>query len=236
MATATSANSVDVDVRGCAEPGTAVTRSLLGYGVLAGPTYLVVGLAQALTRDGFDLRRHDLSLLANGTLGWIQIANLVVTGLATIAAAIGLSRALRGGRGGTWGPRLIGVYGTGLVAAGVFVADPMAGFPIGTPPGPPVAVSSHGILHVLSGAVGFLALVAACFVIARGFADRGQHPWAWYCRITGIVFLAGIAGISAGSGHPAAVLGLWIAVIAGWAWLSIVSAHLFATMAEVGSR
>ena len=30
----------------------AITRSLLGYGVLAGPFYLVVGLAQALTRDG----------------------------------------------------------------------------------------------------------------------------------------------------------------------------------------
>jgi hypothetical protein len=47
----------------------AVTRSLLGYGPLAGASYLASGLAQALTRDGFDLRRHDLSLLANGPLG-----------------------------------------------------------------------------------------------------------------------------------------------------------------------
>jgi hypothetical protein len=47
----------------------AVTRSLLGYGVLAGVFYLVVGLAQALIRDGYDLTRHDLSLLANGPYG-----------------------------------------------------------------------------------------------------------------------------------------------------------------------
>ena len=36
--------------------GAAVTRSLLGYGVLAGPFYLVVGLVQALVRDGFSSR------------------------------------------------------------------------------------------------------------------------------------------------------------------------------------
>ena len=32
-----------------------ITRSLLGYGVIAGPFYIVVSLAQALARDGFDL-------------------------------------------------------------------------------------------------------------------------------------------------------------------------------------
>jgi len=46
--------------------GGRVTRSLLGYGILAGPLYIVVALAQALTRDGFDLSRHPWSLLANG--------------------------------------------------------------------------------------------------------------------------------------------------------------------------
>jgi Protein of unknown function (DUF998) len=65
----------------------AVTRSLLGYGVLAGPFHLVVGLAQARTRDGYELTRHDLSLLANGPDGWIQGANLILTGLIAIAAA-----------------------------------------------------------------------------------------------------------------------------------------------------
>jgi hypothetical protein len=58
-----------------------VTRSLLGYGVLAGPLYVGVSLAQALTRDGFELTRHAWSLLSNGSLGWLQIANFLVTGL-----------------------------------------------------------------------------------------------------------------------------------------------------------
>ena len=55
--------------------GAAVTRSLLRCGVLAGTFYLAVGLIQALLRDGFDLARHPLSLLANGRGGWVQTAN-----------------------------------------------------------------------------------------------------------------------------------------------------------------
>ena len=65
----------------------AVTRSRLGYGVLAGVCYLVVGLAQARTRDGLDLTRHALSLLANGPDGWIQSANVILMGLLVIAVA-----------------------------------------------------------------------------------------------------------------------------------------------------
>jgi len=34
--------------------GAAITRSLLGYGVVVGPFYLVVGVIQGLVRDGFD--------------------------------------------------------------------------------------------------------------------------------------------------------------------------------------
>jgi hypothetical protein len=47
----------------------AVPRSLLGCGVLAGPFYLVVGLAQAFLRDGFVFARHPLSVLTNGPGG-----------------------------------------------------------------------------------------------------------------------------------------------------------------------
>ena len=51
-------------------PPVRITKSLLGYGVIAGPLYVVVALAQALTRDGFDLSKHAWSLLANGQLGF----------------------------------------------------------------------------------------------------------------------------------------------------------------------
>ncbi len=81
--------------------------SLLGFGVVAGPLYVTVALAQALTREGFDLARHPWSFLANGDLGWIQTANFAVTALATIACAVGLRAACprdaaRGGRRAWW--------------------------------------------------------------------------------------------------------------------------------------
>ncbi len=62
-----------------------------------------------LTHDGFDPRRHPLSLLSLDELGWIQITNFVVAGLLFVASAVGMRRVLHPGRGTTWGPLLIGV-------------------------------------------------------------------------------------------------------------------------------
>ncbi len=58
-------------------PAERITRSFLGYGIIAGPMYVLISLGQTVTRDGFDLVRHEWSLLANGSFGWIQSANLV---------------------------------------------------------------------------------------------------------------------------------------------------------------
>src|SRR5947208_13161403 len=84
------------------------TRALLRCGQIAGPVYLVAGFAQALTRDGFSLKRHPFSFLSLGENGWIQVLNFVVCGALFIAGAIGAKRVLRSGRGRTWGPLLIG--------------------------------------------------------------------------------------------------------------------------------
>ena len=94
-----------------------ITKSLLGYGVIAGPIYVVSVAAQEGTRAGFDPTRHVASQLVNGDLGWIQIATFLVTGAMTIAAAVGIRRALGSGRFSTWVSGLIGGYGAGLVAA-----------------------------------------------------------------------------------------------------------------------
>ena len=202
------------------------TRRLLRCGLIAGPLYVGVSLAQALTREGFDLTRHAWSLLSNGDLGWLQILNFLVTGALTIACAVGIRRALRGQRGGTWGPILIAVYGAGLMAAGVFTADPMDGFPRGTPFGPPASVSWHGILHLVSGAIGFLAMIGACFVFARRFVGLGETGWAAYSAVTGVLFLAAFAGIASGSNQPAIVLSFVAAVILVFVWLALLARKL----------
>ncbi len=211
------------------------TRALLACGAIAGPLYIIMAMIQIFVRPGFDPTRHDLSLMSNGDLGWIQIANFVVTGLLTIAGAIGMRRALRGNLGGRWGPVLIGIYGLGLIGAGIFVADPMNGFPPGTPAGPGV-ISWHGILHLVSGAIGFLGLIAACFVFARRFAALRQRGWTAYSVATGVIFFAAFFGIATGSQQGGTTLVLvtvafTIAVVLAWAWLTALTSRLMAELA-----
>jgi hypothetical protein len=165
-------------------------------------------------------------LLENGALGWIQISNLIVAGLLTLACAIGMWRSLRPGRGGTWGPLLVGIYGLGLVGAGIFIADPALGFPPGTPDGPPEVVSLSGILHFVCAGFGFLALIAACIVFSYRFLALGQSGWAVYSVATGVIFLVGFLAVATGSQQPALNLAFMISVIITWAWLSLISARL----------
>ena len=210
-------------------------RSLLVAGAAAGPVYVVVGALEMALRPGFDIRRHDLSLVANGSWGWIHIAMMVITGLATIAGAVGVRRTLRDGAGGRWGPILLGVYGAGVTGAGFFIADPALGFPPGTP-ADARTMSWHGALHLVFGSIGFLGLIGACLVLARRFRAEGRTGLAVYSALTGIFFfVASATGIGAGSGSAnenSDVLALTIyvftaAVLAGWVWTTVVNILCF---------
>jgi hypothetical protein len=221
-----SANSVPRELRTSAAPATKLTRVLLTCGIVAGPLYMVVALTQAFTRQGFDLSRHAASLLSNGDLGWIQISNFFVTGLLVILGAVGMRRALHPNLGKIWGPVLIGIYGLGLIGGGIFKADPVPGFPVGTPADVPLFTTT-GILHFACGGIGFLALIAACFLFARKFAVRGERGWSLYSLATGVIFFAAFYGIASGSGNPATVTGFWIAVAIAWAWLSAMAVQCY---------
>lgn len=163
-------------------------RLLLG-GVVAGPLFLAVWWVQALTRDGFDPTTHPLSLLSLGGPGWIQITNFVVTGALYVACAVGMRRVLHPGRGGTWGPGLVGALGVGLVVSGVFVTDAGAGFPEGGPAGAPV-LSWHGALHGVGFALAFGATTVGALVFARRFAALGRWGWVGVCVATVVAALA----------------------------------------------
>jgi hypothetical protein len=195
------------------DPRIAITKSLLGYGILAMPFYVIVSVIEGATRAGFDFTTHDWSLLANGHLGWIHIANLVLTGLMTVAFAIGLGRST----GSAWTGRLVTLYGIGLIGAGVLVADPANGFPAGTPDGAG-AISWHGAGHMVSAAIGFAGLIAACFVLARHYSRRGDRGWAWFARTTGAVFALSFLGIAGSGGAAASVLAFTAAVLLVTVW------------------
>jgi len=211
------------------------TKLLLMGGVLAGPIYLIVGIAQILTREGFDITRHPLSMMSLGDLGWTQITNFIVTGLLVIMGAIGLRRLAQADKRLRRGALLIGIYGLGVVGGGLFVTDPALGFPPGTPDTYPQTMSWHGLLHFIFGQIGFLALIVASFVYARYFAKNGSSGWAMFSGLTGALFLFAILSTVAtagGDGSVWALLALYAAVILAWMWLAALSYHMRSKLAR----
>ena len=195
------------------------TRAMLGAGVVAGAFFVLVSLAQAFTRDGFDLRRHAFSMLSLGDLGWLQIANFVLAGTLFLVAGLGARRALGGRRAGAI---LIMIFGVSQIAGGVFVVDPALGFPVGTADRVPDQLSWHGTLHTVAFAVHMGALVAACAVWSRTFRSRGLRRWSGYSAATAAAFVL-LAAIGVTSADFRIVT---VAIIIGWGWASLVCARL----------
>ncbi|UUZ84174.1 DUF998 domain-containing protein [Paenibacillus sp. P26] len=206
-------------------------RKLLLGGAISAPFFYAIVLVQVFTRTGFDIRRHAISSLTLGDLGWIQRTDFIVTGLFALLAAYGIRTLLRGGVGGTWGSLLIGIYGFGMAAAGIFRPDPGLGFPSGAPEGMPASMSVEAALHSAAFFISFICLIAACFIFARRFAAQGKRGWSVYCMASGIVSpLLIIVGFSVMS---------WIGVImacSGIIAFGFVSAIATQLRAEAASR
>jgi Protein of unknown function (DUF998) len=168
----------------------AVTRSLLGWGVVAGPFYVVVGVSLGLTRPDFDFTKHGLSLLMLDDHGWIQRANLTLSAVMVLAAAYGIMRTIRNGRGLAMSI-LTGTYGVCMILSAIFPPDPVKGFPAGSDGG---SFSTSGVLHMVFGAVGFSALAGATFVYARWSRDRDEKSRSRLGVVCGTVTLIGFLG------------------------------------------
>ena len=178
------------------------TAQLLTAGIVAGPLFLVLWALQAFTRDGFDPGRHLISLLSLGDLGWIQIANFVVTGALFVACAVGLRRVLHPGRAGTWGPRLVGALGAGLIVAGSSSPTPVPASPPARRPERPRS-SWHGALHEVGYLLALLSWTPACFVFRRRFAALGRRGWARACVATAVAALCSVDGPTWTASPPA---------------------------------
>jgi Protein of unknown function (DUF998) len=203
---------------------TEATRALLACAALSAPLFAVVSLSQAFTRAGFDLTRNPLSQLSDGSLGWIQVADFVLTGVLAILGAAGLRRALAGRTGGVWVPRLVRGSGIGYIAAGIFRMDPGNGFPAGTPLGQTRTMSWHSDLHMLSGTIAFAAIIAACFVLGRFYAREGRRGLAGASRVAGVIFILGDGWATVGG--AAGSLTLCVGALTGMLWVSYVAARL----------
>ena len=195
------------------------TRTLLHCGVAAGPVFLLIFVIQILVRPEFRFARSEPSILSIGPLGWIQITNLMLGGLMVFAGALGMRRVLRPGNGGFWGPLLLEVFGIGQVGVGIFVVDPMRS---------PANLTLHGTLHIVCGAISFVALMAACFVFVRTFFSRKQKAWAIFCTMTGLMFLIGFLSAARISQGSTTDIQLFLNLLFSleWIWVSSIAAQI----------
>lgn len=163
------------------------TRLLLACGVIGPLLNIVVLLVLGAIRPGYNAWYIPDSSLELGEGGWIQITNYIICGLLLLGFAIGLRRILHTGRGSTWGPILLGIFGLSFIGIGIFVTDPVLGYPAGALSTPTIP----GTLHDLLGQLQFISLAAACFVLARrDAADPASRGWVWYSVVTGLLVIA----------------------------------------------
>ena len=197
------------------------TRAMLACGVIAGPLFVAIATVQLLTRGGFDLRRHPISLLSLGEHGWIQVTNFILAGLLSIIFSVGVARVLTDGPGSRWGLRFFALFGVGLVIGGIFRADPALGFPAGAPEGYPEHITTHGVIHAFAPPLSFLSLIAACLVIARRLAAEGLRRAALITRIVAAVCF--VLSVPVGPGFS---IRLFIAVAMAFAWVAWYALYL----------
>jgi hypothetical protein len=209
------------------------TRLLIAGGAIGPLLFTIVYLIEGATRPGYDAWRQAASALSLSDQGWMQITNFIVCGLLILGFAVGLRQTLRGGRGATWGPILLAAVGVGLIMAGIFVTDPALGYPPGTPTGPALHSTFHGIIHwVLGGLVVFGCLPASCFVFALRFASDTQWKgWAIYSVLTGILMVAFFVAFAIASVQDGPA-GLFerISLSIGMAWMVFFAIRLLLKM------
>jgi len=209
-------------------------RLLLACGAIGPLLFIVVFLIEGATRPNYSAWHHFVSSLSQGEGGWMQITNFLICGVLVLCFAIGLRRVLHSGKGSTWGPILLAIFGLCLIGAGFFVTDPLLGYP----PGAPRTSTVHGNLHVLLSLVAFASLTAACFVLARRFAgDPAWRGWAFYSLATGIlVAVFFIVTDLVASLNPNGPAGLFqrISIIIGWGWVALFAFRLLSKPSPTG--
>jgi hypothetical protein len=206
---------------------TPLTRALLGGGVAAGPAFLTTALIAGAARRDYRPLRHPVSCLALGPGGRLQVTNFVVTGGLYLWFAAGLARSSRAHRESKAVPILVGSAGVGLIGAGVFVTDPVSGYPPGTP-GQGMEPTVVGWLHQVFSLPVLVGLPAAAAIEAAHAWRRGDRVWALYSAKSAAASLMLFLMASAGFGQQPRLVdraGLFqrIAVGMTFGWLTALA-------------
>jgi Protein of unknown function (DUF998) len=204
-------------------------------GAIAGPLFASAFTAIGATRPGYDWERLPVSSLAIGRHGWLQRMNFVVAGVLYSCAGAGLRRSANRRAGPRVVPALVAGVGVGLIGSGMFVTDPVGGFP---PPSPGGAGLDHaglgaaptraGRLHNLF-AIPIFAGIPVAAMASAATALRGRDfRWAGYSAASGLAMVGSFVmfGIAFGDGSRLSGKGgvfQRLSIACGCGWLTALS-------------
>jgi hypothetical membrane protein len=130
-----------------------MAETLLLVGVVAVVVWVAVVLIEGSLRPGYEPTYHTASELELGERGWIQRVNFLLMGVGMLAFAVGVSRTLDS----VFGAVLLAISGVGAVVSGVFIPDPIRGYPPGARSEPSAQKTWQAQVHDVAGPVMFLA-------------------------------------------------------------------------------
>jgi len=165
--------------------------------LVCSPLYLGVIVLEGLLRPDYDAATMFISELALGSRGFVQIANFIVFGLSILLFAMGVALSFGTTRAGRIGVTLLVIVGICMVAAGVFVIDPVPASGLTFRPAAigPRHMSFHSKFHYVVSSVAFLLapICAFCFAFADRFAeDATWQAFRRWSLALGIAMAAGV--------------------------------------------
>jgi Protein of unknown function (DUF998) len=213
-------------------------------GAVAGPLFMGAFTAIGAARSGYDWQRLPVSSLAIGRHGWLQRVNFVVAGVLYSCAG----RGLRNSASRRVGPRavtaLVTGVGVGLIGSGIFVTDPVGGFPPRAAgasldqAGPDITVPTlAGQLHNLFAIPVFAGIPVAAMASAATAVRSRDYRWACYSAGSSVAMVGSFVLFGrafAGASRLPGKGGIFqrLSIASGCGWLTAVSLRALSSTAR----
>jgi hypothetical protein len=210
-----------------AKPVTAISQRAAYVSFAAAAIFLVLLVILHIVKPEFDPSWRFVSEYAIGRHGWIMVLAFLFLALSCLASVIAIRSQIES-TGGKIGLALLLVVAASLVAAGVFVADPITASSN--------ELTTHGNLHGLAATVGIPGFPIAAVLLSRSLLRKqvwssARRLLLWTARLTWISVLVMFVsmfimlGQTQGKFGPEVLIG-WpnrLVVLSYCAWLMVVA-------------
>jgi len=203
-------------------------RNMFYLGFIGPILFIAIFLIEGWRRPEYKPIYHMVSSLSIGRSGWIQIINFILCGISILGLAAGLRMINDSGNVSLFGFTMMIILGVSLIGAGIFVTDPVLGYPISSDDN----VTLTGTLHNVFSLVVFISLPIVIVIMLNSFSDElSWKGWAVYSIITLVLFIIFFISFMTASVFlemgkvNIAPIGLLqrITIIIGWSWIAVFS-------------